>query len=267
MRLGGDEQALGEVEPALGLLRLRHRAVGELHRLAEQIGLEQRSGVVEPQRVRERSLVAMALEPARCPLEGLERSGEIADESGDVGQVLLDDAVQHGLIELLGLAQRLLEVGLRIVEATEVAEQGAEVEVPAQLAERIAAGGQQLQCGLVLLERRGEVTSLIEDQRSLATQPSAHAFREPRLGDVEDLEGVLQLPLKGDDEGERHGDVRRHDRVVELDRRLPCPLEHRAGRVQLAELALGHPDRPHGDGAVPRRRVGGEQRLSLLERR
>ena len=56
------------------------------------------------------------------------------------------------------------------------------------------------------------------------------------------------------------------DGVIELDRRLPRPLECRPRRVQLAELALRHPDRPHGDGPLVRCRVGGEHRGAVLDR-
>ena len=122
----------------------------------------------------------------------------------------------------------------------------------------VAAGGEQLQRVLVLLERGGEVALLVEDHPALGAQAAAHALRKRRLGHVEDLQGVLQLALEGDDQRQGDGDVRRHDGVVQLDRRLPRPLERRAGGVQLTELALRHPDRPHGDRPVTWRRVGVE---------
>ena len=156
MCLGGDEQALGEVEPALGLLLTRWTALSASCTASpSRFAWSNARAWSSRRECVKGSLVAVALEPARCPLEGLERLGKIADESGDVRQVLLDDrrAASSDRAARPG-SGALLEMCLSVIEATEVAEQGAQVEVSAELAERISARSQQLQRGtLVLLER------------------------------------------------------------------------------------------------------------------
>ena len=56
--LRGDEQALGDVEVALGRLRLHDSAVGDLPRLVEEVGLQQGPGVIESERTHHRTVVA-----------------------------------------------------------------------------------------------------------------------------------------------------------------------------------------------------------------
>ena len=126
-----------------------------------------------------------------------------------MGEVLLGDRLDQRLVELARLGDRQLQLSACVVEATEVAVQGAEVDPLAQLAERVTARRQQLQRRLVLLEGGGEVATLVEDRSALGPQPPAHALGKPGLGHVEDVQRVLQLALEGDDERQRHGDVRR----------------------------------------------------------
>ena len=128
VRFGGDEQALGQIELGLCLVGLDDGPLGHLARLLQQVGLEECSGVVEPERPRHRAVVAAAPEVGRGPLEGFEGRREVAGERPDVGEVLLGDGPQQRLVELLGLLHGHEQVGPRVLEPAEQAEHGTDVD-------------------------------------------------------------------------------------------------------------------------------------------
>ena len=264
--VGRDEQALGDVELTLRALGLEDRLLGHLAGLGEEVRLEQGAGVVEAQRTGQRSLVRAAGVQPRRSLEGVEGRRQVAFQRGDVGEVLLGDGAQQGLLQLGALGDRQLEVLARLVEPAEVGEQRADVGVHARLAEEVTGGAEQFDRRRVLDHRRVEVAALVQHDAPLRPQPAAAGAGHRRLGDVEDLQRRHQLALVGDDEREGDGDLAGEVVVGQVDGAHPGPFELDPGLVEVAELAPGHADRPPGEHLLARRRAVGEQRRRPRDR-
>ena len=77
---GGDEQALGQLQVSLSGLRLDDGPVRRLDGLVEQVGLQQRAGVIEPHAAGERPFVSGLGKAGAGPLEGVERSRQVTDQ-------------------------------------------------------------------------------------------------------------------------------------------------------------------------------------------
>ena len=125
--LGGDEQALRQLEVP-SVASDSTTAVRRLDGLVEQVGLQQRAGVIEPHAAGERSFVAGFGEAGAGPLERIEGSGQVSDQRLDMGQVLVGDRRDQRLPESRRLLDRLLEMDAASVRRP-TGEQGAEVDV------------------------------------------------------------------------------------------------------------------------------------------
>ena len=168
--LGGDEQALRQLEIPLRHLRLDDGAVRRLDGLVEQVGLQQRAGVVEPHGTGERSFVSGLCEAGARTLEGVEGSRQVTDQGLDVGQVLVGDRRNQGLLEPRRLLDGLLEVDPSFGQAADLGEQRAEVDVDARLAELVGTVAEHLECRLVLDQRGIELALLVEDDPALEVE-------------------------------------------------------------------------------------------------
>ena len=142
--LGGDEQALRQLEVP-SVASGSTTAVRRLDGLVEQDWPAAACGRDRAAPSGRTVLRSGPREAGAGPLERVEGSGQVAHQRLDVGQVLVGDRRDQRLPESRRLLDRLLEVDAGLGQATDLGEQGAEVDVDTCLAELVGSIAEHFQ--------------------------------------------------------------------------------------------------------------------------